>query len=70
MMKTPPKAVDALVSQDQIGSLYDGIAPIYNLWSQLTESRAANRAIELADIRDGQNILEVAVGTGIVFTNL
>jgi ubiquinone/menaquinone biosynthesis C-methylase UbiE len=33
----------------------------------LTESRARDRAIELARIEDGQNILEVAVGTGLAF---
>jgi len=70
MIKTTSKDVDALISQDQIGSLYDGIAPVYNLWSRLTESHAANRALELADVKDGQNILEVAVGTGIVFYEL
>ena len=33
----------------------------------MTESRARNRAIELAEINDGQTILEVAVGTGLAF---
>jgi ubiquinone/menaquinone biosynthesis C-methylase UbiE len=58
---------DARVSQDHIGSMYDNIAPIYDLWGKLAESRARNRAIELAEIKDGQNILEVAVGTGLAF---
>jgi len=34
---------------------------------KLTESHARNRAIELAEIKDGQAILEVAVGTGLAF---
>jgi ubiquinone/menaquinone biosynthesis C-methylase UbiE len=59
--------LDARVSQSQIGSMYDNIAPIYDLWGRLAESRARNRAIELAEIKDGQNILEVAVGTGLAF---
>ena len=59
--------LDARISQDKIGSVYDGIAPIYDIWSKLTESRAAKKAINLANIKDGQTILEVAVGTGIVF---
>ncbi|NIV98777.1 methyltransferase domain-containing protein, partial [Candidatus Saccharibacteria bacterium] len=33
----------------------------------LTESRARNRALELAEIQNGQKILEVAVGTGLAF---
>lgn len=60
-------AIDARVPQNQIGALYDKIAPIYDLWGKLMESRARNRAIELAEIKDGQNILEVAVGTGLAF---
>lgn len=60
-------ALDARVSQDHIGAVYDRIAPIYDAWGKLTESRARNRAIVLAEIKDGENILEVAVGTGLAF---
>jgi len=59
--------LDARVSQKDIGTLYDSLSGIYDVWGTLAESRARNRAIELADIRDGQNILEVAVGTGLAF---
>lgn len=61
------KSTDARVSQNKIASVYDRIAPVYDIWGKLTESRARNRAIELAEINDGQNILEVAVGTGLAF---
>lgn len=61
------KALDARVSQNKIGSVYDKIAPIYDIWGKLTESHARNRAIELAEIKDGQTILEIAVGTGLAF---
>ena len=61
----PP--VDARVSQSRIGSVYDRIAPIYDVWGKLTESHARERALELAEIHDGQHILEVAVGTGLAF---
>jgi len=47
--------------------VYDKLAGIYDIWGRLTESRARSRAIELAAIKDGQNILEVAVGTGLAF---
>ena len=60
-------ALDARVSQDQIGIVYDKLAPIYDFWGRLTESHARKRAIDLAEIEDGQNILEVAVGTGLAF---
>ena len=61
------KALDARVSQKLIGQAYDRIAPFYDIWGKLTESHARNRAIALADIKDGQAILEVAVGTGLAF---
>ena len=61
------KALDASVSQNTIGPMYDGIAPIYDIWGKLTESHAINRAMALADIKDGQAILEIAVGTGLAF---
>jgi demethylmenaquinone methyltransferase / 2-methoxy-6-polyprenyl-1,4-benzoquinol methylase len=59
--------LDARVSQKDVRTLYDSLSGIYDVWGTLAESRARNRAIELADIRDGQNILEVAVGTGLAF---
>ena len=61
------KILDARIGQNKIGSVYDKIAPIYDIWGKLTESNARNRAIELAQIIDGQSILEVAVGTGLAF---
>lgn len=61
------KVLDARVEQEQIGLVYDKIAPIYDVWGKLTESHARNRAIELAEIQDGQSILEIAVGTGLAF---
>ena len=58
---------DARIARDDIGAVYDGIAPVYDIWARLTESRARARALELANIVDGQEILEVAVGTGVAF---
>ena len=59
--------LDARISQKEIGTLYDSLSGIYDLWGTLAESRARNRAIEVAEIKDGQDILEVAVGTGLAF---
>ncbi len=63
----PEENLDARVPQNKIPSVYDKLAGFYDIWGMLTESRARNRAIELADIRDRQNVLEVAVGTGLAF---
>ncbi len=43
---------------------------IYDFWGFLTESKAAGRVIELCEIKDYSNILEVAVGTGLVFKKI
>ena len=42
----------------------------YDIWSWLTESKAAKYVIEFADIRNGETILEVACGTGVVFEQI
>ena len=59
--------LDAKVSQHEIAGVYDSLSRFYDFWGALTESRARNRALELAAIKNGQNILEVAVGTGLAF---
>lgn len=58
---------DARIPQSRIARIYDWNAPVYDIWGTLTESDARQRAIELAGITDGLNILEVAVGTGLAF---
>jgi len=59
--------MDAMVPQSEIPGVYDSLSKTYDIWGKLAETRARDRALELADIQDGQNILEVAVGTGLGF---
>lgn len=59
--------MEARVPQSEIPKVYDSLSKTYDVWGKLAESRARNRAIELADIHDGQKILEVAAGTGLAF---
>ncbi|MEJ2281973.1 MAG: methyltransferase domain-containing protein [Desulfobacterales bacterium] len=59
--------MDARVSQSEIPGVYDSLSKTYDIWGKLAEIRARNRALELANIKDGQKILEVAVGTGLGF---
>ena len=59
--------LDARIPQQDIGGIYNSLAGIYDIWAYLTESKARDRALELAEIKNGQNILEVAVGTGLAF---
>jgi len=46
---------------------YALVSRFYDAWSRLTESKAAQIGLELAQIQDGEHILEVAVGTGLLF---
>lgn len=49
---------------------YSYLAPFYDSWAALTESRAGNRAMKLLSPRAGESLLEVAVGTGRLFVRL
>ncbi len=49
---------------------YKNIVPVYNLWSKLTESKAAKYVLRYADVQDEETVLEVACGTGIVFEQI
>lgn len=62
--------MDAVVPQSEIGPLYDRISRYYNVWGKLTESKARERALDLADVKDGSTVLEVAVGTGLMFEQI
>jgi ubiquinone/menaquinone biosynthesis C-methylase UbiE len=62
--------VDARVSQEDIRRMYDRMSRFYNLWARVAESKARRRALELAAVRDGQSVLEVAVGTGLAFEEI
>ena len=64
------KPADARISQADIKVIYDRMSKFYNLWARVAESKARQRALELADVRDGQSVLEVAVGTGLAFEEM
>lgn len=59
-----------VLSKPEVMTAYTRVAPRYDLWATLTESRARRRVVEVAAVRDGEAILEVAVGTGLLFTEL
>lgn len=65
-MNTLPARLD----QQAVIDVYRRIAPIYDLWSRLTESRAHRIALGWAAIRNGESILEVATGTGLMFKQI
>jgi demethylmenaquinone methyltransferase/2-methoxy-6-polyprenyl-1,4-benzoquinol methylase len=48
----------------QTTALYSRLARAYEVWARLTESRPRRRVLELADLQEGESVLEVATGTG------
>lgn len=60
----------AQLNKPDVVNVYSKTAPIYDIWGRLTETKARQRALALAQIRNGEAILEVAVGTGLTFLEI
>ena len=60
----------AQIGKGRITDIYRRIAPTYDLWALLTESKARHRCLELAAIRNGEDALEVAIGTDLAFERI
>jgi ubiquinone/menaquinone biosynthesis C-methylase UbiE len=50
--------------------LYSRVAGVYDAWTWFTESRSLEKALDEAAIRDGDAVLEIAVGTGVAFREI
>jgi ubiquinone/menaquinone biosynthesis C-methylase UbiE len=53
-----------------VPAVYSRLAPVYEIWARLTESRARRRVLELADPGPAEDVLEVATGTGAQLVEL
>lgn len=62
--------MDAKLTQDEVRETYRKFSRIYDIWGNLMESKARLDCLEMADIKNGESVLEVAVGTGILFEKL
>jgi len=62
--------LDAWFSHDEIVRKYNRIASIYDLFGILMESKARQRALDVTRIKNGEKILEVALGTGLNFVQI
>jgi ubiquinone/menaquinone biosynthesis C-methylase UbiE len=62
--------LDARIKKSEVPHIYKKVASVYDIWARLAESKARNRCLELARIRDGESVLEVAVGTGLTFAKI
>jgi len=50
--------------------VYDRLAPVYSISTNLFHSRAHRRALEICELTDGMRVLEVATGSGEMFRRL
>jgi len=57
-------------SSGRVIEAYTRLAPLYELWARVTEARPRRRVLELAAPRDGEAVLEVAIGTGAQLVEL
>ena len=64
------KILKARYTHKEIVRKYNWIAPFYDLFGLLMESKARERALEIAAIQNGENILEAAFGTGLNFVEI
>jgi ubiquinone/menaquinone biosynthesis C-methylase UbiE len=62
--------LDAKIKKEGVPAVYTRIAPLYDIWAWLTETQARQRCLQLATIRNGEDVLEVAVGTGLAFVKI
>lgn len=62
--------LEARLTQNEVIQSYSGKAGIYDVWAALTESKARNIALAVGQPKNGETILEVAVGTGLMFREL
>lgn len=63
--KSPKRLV-----KEKVAVKYNVLCHVYDVFGLLMESKARRRAMEIARIRNGENVLEVAVGTGLNFVEI
>ena len=68
----PQSRASGLQQTRKVAWIYDSPlrAWVYDLWCGLTESQAHARALNVASARPGESVLEVAIGTGVLFAKL
>jgi ubiquinone/menaquinone biosynthesis C-methylase UbiE len=62
--------LEVRAAPEQVPGMYTRLAPVYEAWARLTESRARRRVLELAAVRPDEDVLEVATGTGVQLVRL
>jgi len=62
--------MDARLGKNEVRKTYQKMAANYDFWSSLAEGKARQRCLDLATVRNGEHVLEVAVGTGVLFEKI
>lgn len=62
--------LQARLDKPSIIQTYTGTAKVYDLWAALTETKARKIAVDFANPSGSDQLLEVAVGTGLTFEAL
>lgn len=62
--------MDAKLNKNEVRETYRKYARTYDVWGSPMESKARQRCLEVAGIKDGESVLEVAVGTGLLFEKI
>ena len=62
--------LEARHTHQEIVRKYNLIASVYDVFWILMESKARQRALDIATIRNGEKVLEVAFGTGLNFIEI
>jgi ubiquinone/menaquinone biosynthesis C-methylase UbiE len=64
-MASCSEVLEARTSAADAAAKFSLLAPVYELWAGWVERLPRRRVLELAAVRDGESVLEVATGTGV-----
>ncbi len=64
------QVMEVKFTKEEVRDVYRKKAGIYDTWGRLTESRAREIGLSRIKIQNGEKILEVAVGTGLMFQEI
>jgi ubiquinone/menaquinone biosynthesis C-methylase UbiE len=69
-LRMDQEILEARFTHEEIVRKYNLIASVYDLFGILMASKARQCALEMARIRNGERVLEVALGTGLNFIEI